>query len=200
MNLEFIWNIIITFWQFALVGALIIIGYIINLFDKHDKKIVGFKYEELPILQPIRIPTKDKGFFGAIWMWIMIRRNWTIVKDFKFELNGNKYVIPKNFVFDGASIPKYFSIWLSPTGVLLMGAIIHDYLYRYAKLLKADKKSTENISLKKADEIFRDINIEINGFYVLNYIAYFGLRIGGWWSWRKQRKINLQIPFNSFKK
>ena len=121
MNLEFIWNVIITFWQFTLVGILIIIGFIINLFDKHDRKIVGFKYEDLPTLKPIKIPTRDKGFFGAIWMWIITRRNWIIVKDFKFELNGDKYVIPEGFVFDGASIPKYFSVWLSSTGVLLNG-------------------------------------------------------------------------------
>ena len=33
------------------------------------------------------------------------------------------------------------------------------------------------ISQKKADEIFRDINI-VNGFYLMNYLAYWSLRLG----------------------
>lgn len=195
IDAHFIWSLALKFWQFTVVGILVIIGFVINIFDKHDREIVGFKYTDFPVLQPIRIPTKDKGFFSAIWMWIFGRRNWVLVKDFKFELEGTKYVVPKGFIFDGASIPKYFAMWLSPVGVLLMGGLIHDYMYKYECLLHADKKSAcKPIKLKRADEIFRDINIEINGFYVMNYVAYYGLRLGGWWPWRKHRKANLQIP------
>lgn len=187
-------DLMLKFWQFVVVAILVLIGFIINLFDKHDREIVGFHYEELPILQPIRIPTKDKGFWSALWMWIMGRRNWVVVKDFYFTLEGTKYVIPKGFIFDGASIPKYFAMWLSPVGVLLMGGLIHDYMYRYAHLLTADKKTAVPVKQKGADERFRDINIEINGFYVLNYVAYYALRVGGWYAWNSQRKINRQIP------
>jgi hypothetical protein len=38
-------------------------------------KKVEFSYEELPHMQPIRIPTKDKGFWGAIILWIMRCKN-----------------------------------------------------------------------------------------------------------------------------
>jgi hypothetical protein len=49
------------------------------------------------------------------------------------------------------------------------------------------------VDQKQADKIFRDINIEINGFYFLNYLAYWALRLGGWFAWNKHRKRNLKI-------
>ena len=70
--------------------------------------------------------------------------------------------------------------FLSPVGVLLIGGLVHDYAYKYATLLRQNKKDTMCvISQKKADEIFRDINIGVNGFYLMNYLAYWSLRLGG---------------------
>ena len=43
------------------------------------------------------------------------------------------------------------------------------------------------------DEIFRDINIEVNGFYLLNYLAYWALRVGGFVAWNKHRNVNAKI-------
>ena len=54
--------------------------------------------------------------------------------------------------------------------------------------------STVTLSQKRADEIFRDININVNGFYVMNYLAYYSLRLGGWVAWRGHRKTNAKIP------
>ena len=52
-----------------------------------------------------------------------------------------------------------------PVGVLLIGGLVHDYAYKYATLLRSDKEKTMGvITQKKADEIFRDINIGVNGF------------------------------------
>jgi hypothetical protein len=41
---------------------------------------------------------------------------------------------------------------------------------------------------KASDVIFRDINIQINGFRFLNYLAYWSLRVGGFVAWRGHRK------------
>ena len=134
---DFILDQAITWWQFTLVGILIIIGRIINLFDgKETGERIGFEYKEMPYMTPIAIATKGKGFWGAIWMWITGSRNWIIAKDFVFKINGVQYVIPKGFQFDGASIPKFLHTWLSPTGVLLMGGLVHDYAYKYESLKK----------------------------------------------------------------
>lgn len=198
--MDFIVDQLMRFWQFGVLAILIIVGFIINFVDKKfgknilDQRKFNFSYEELPHMRPIRIPTKDKGFWGAVWLWIMTVRNWTIMKDFHYTINGEKYVIPAGFTFDGASVPKFLASFLSPVGVLLIGGLVHDYGYKYKTLLKADKKSTCGEKDQKwMDETFRDINIQVNGFHFLNYLAYWALRIGGFVAWNGHRKRNAKI-------
>ena len=193
--MDYILDQLITWWQFTVVGVLIIIGWLINrLGIDQENDIIGFKYDAMPQLRPIAIPTKGKGFWSAIWMWLMGTRHWEVAADWSFTIQGNKYIIPQGFKFDGASIPKFLHTWLSPTGVLLMGGLVHDYAYKYETLLKLDKKKTMGkINQKKADQIFRDINIEQNGFHFLNNLAYWALRIGGFVAWNGHRKVNAKI-------
>jgi hypothetical protein len=49
------------------------------------------------------------------------------------------------------------------------------------------------VDQKRADQIFRDINIEVNGFYSMNYLSYWSLRIGGFVAWNGHRKRNAKI-------
>ena len=193
--MEFIVDQLVTWWQFTVVGILIILGFIINLFGvDQDDDIIGFEYSDMPKLKPLRIPTAGKGFWSAIWMWLTGTRHWEVAEDWNYKIGGESYVIPAGFKFDGASIPKFLHTWLSPTGVLLMGGLVHDYAYKYATFIKSNKKSTMgDIDHKKADEIFRDINIEQNGFHFLNKLAYWALRIGGFMAWNSHRKVNSKI-------
>ena len=174
------------------VIVILAIGFVMNLLGvDQDEDIVGFKYKEMPAMKPIRIPTDGRGFWGAIWAWFWEVRQWEIDKDWKFSVNGEEYVIPKGFQFDGASVPKFLGAWLSPIGILLMGGLVHDYLYKYTVLLKANKRSTsETFNQKQADQLFRDINIEQNGIHVLNWAAYLALRAGGFVAWNGHRKNN----------
>ena len=190
--MEILITLAMKFWQWSILIALIIIGFIINLFDKKVDNRVNFKYKDYPVMRPIRIATKGKGFFKMILMWILGTRHWEIAKDFEYELNGTKYIIPSGFKFDGASIPKFLHTFLSPVGVLLLGGLVHDYAYKYAAL-QPKKGALLLLDQKKADEIFRDINIEINGFYFMNYLAYWSLRVGGFMAWNKHRKVNAKI-------
>ncbi len=193
--MSFIIDQLITWWQFTVVGILIIIGWIINkLGVDQDEELIGFEYNVMPKLRPIPIPTAGKGFWGAIWMWLMGTRHWEVADDWAFRIGGEGYIIPQGFQFDGASIPKFLHTWLSPTGVLLMGGLVHDYAYKYETLLRSGQKETMGvIDQKKADEIFRDINIEQNGFHFLNNLAYWALRIGGFMAWNGHRKRNCKI-------
>ena len=195
---EFIKDQLIVWWQFTLVGIITIIGLIVNMFDGNkNKKCINFKYKDMPQMKPILIPTKGKGFFGALWMWLIGVRHWEITKDFHYSLGKDNFIIPKGFQFDGASVPKFLSAWLSPVGVLLIGGLVHDYAYKYQTLLKKGKKTvgpwllddpTDKLTQKQADVIFRDINIEQNGFVVMNYLAYWALRVGGFVAWNGHRK------------
>ena len=193
--MEFVVDQLVTWWQFTVVGVLILIGWVANMFGvDQEEELVGFSYKEMPHMQPIKIGTAGKGFWGAIWMWITGVRTWEIAKDWNFEVNGEKYVIPKGFVFDGASVPKFLASFLSPTGVLLIGGLVHDYAYKYTVLLKKGKKSTsEPMTQNEADQLFRDINIEQNGFHLLNNLAYWALVIGGFVAWNGHRKANCKV-------
>jgi len=181
------------FWQWSLLILFVIIGFIINLLDK-KKSNLKFSYDELPHLQPVKISTKGKGFWKGIIMWLTSTRNWVITKDWKYKIDGNEYVIPKGFQFDGASIPKFLRTFFSPVGVLLIGGLVHDYMYKYSALKSVQAKGALLlVDQKKADQIFRDINIEVNGFYFMNYLAYWSLRIGGFVAWNGHRKRNAKI-------
>ena len=67
--MDFIIDQLVTWWQFTIVGILIIIGWVINKFGvDQDEDIIGFKYVEMPQLKPLKIDTAGKGFWSAIWM------------------------------------------------------------------------------------------------------------------------------------
>ena len=192
--MEIIVTLATKFWQWSILIAVVIIGAIINFADKKAKTKLKFYYKGMPKLQPIPIKTKGKGFWKGIVMWLLTTRNWVLVDDWKYNINGQEYVIPEGFQFDGASIPKFLRTFFSPVGVLLIGGLVHDYAYKYKTLLKKNKKTTMgDLTQKQADEIFRDINIEINGFYLMNYLAYWSLRLGGFMAWNKHRKVNAKI-------
>ena len=185
-------ELLIDYWQFTLVGVIIIMAGAVNYFDKSVDTSITFTQAGMPNMEPIGIPTKGKGFWGAVYTWIMVTRTWRITKDFHFKIDGVAYVIPKGFVFDGASVPKFLRSWLSPMGVLLIGGLVHDFMYKYTILLQKGKKKSKSVSTQnEADKIFRDININVNGFRFINYLAYYALVIGGFAAWKGHRKNNL---------
>ena len=192
--MELIVSLVIKFWQWTILIAVVIIGAIINFTDKRKKPNLKFNFKGFPELQPIAIKTKGKGFWKGVAMWLLSTRNWEIKKDWKYNIDGTEYVIPAGFVFDGASIPKFLRTFFSPVGVLLIGGLVHDYAYKYKTLLQVNKKKTMGeLNQKRADEIFRDINIIVNGFYSMNYLAYWSLRIGGFVAWNGHRKRDAKI-------
>jgi len=193
--MELLITLAMKFWQWTILIAVVIIGAIINFTDKRKKPNLKFNFKGFPELKPLPIKTKGKGFWKGIAMWLLSTRNWEITKDWKYNIDGTEYVIPAGFTFDGASIPKFLRTFFSPVGVLLIGGLVHDYAYKYKTLLESNKKKTMgDLSQKKADEIFRDINIVVNGFYVMNYLAYYSLRLGGFVAWNGHRKRNAKIP------
>ena len=183
------------FWQWSILIAVVIVAATINHFDDNYGKVkTKFNYKGMPKLQPVPIATKGKGFWKAIVMWLLSTRNWVLTDDWKYNIDGKEYVIPAGFQFDGASIPKFLRTFFSPVGVLLIGGLVHDYAYKYKTLLEVNKKKTmDEITQARADEIFRDINVIVNGFYTMNYLAYWSLRIGGFVAWNGHRKVNAKI-------
>ena len=191
--MEILITLAMKFWQWSLLILFVIIGFAVNMIDRR-KSNLKFSYEEMPTLQPIPILTKKKGFWGAIVMWLLSTRNWVLTKDWKYKIDGTEYIIPKGFQFDGASIPKFLRTFFSPVGVLLMGGLVHDFMYKYTCCKPTSKKNPLLVvDQKRADQIFRDINIVVNGFYTMNYLAYWSLRLGGFVAWNGHRKRNAKL-------
>ena len=191
--MELLLTLATKFWQWSLLILFVIIGFAINLLDKR-KSNLKFNYMVMPHLKPVPIKTKGKGFWKGIVMWLLSTRNWELVQDFKYNINDVEYIIPVGFQFDGASIPKFLRTFFSPVGVLLVGGLVHDYMYKYTACKPVNKKDALLVvDQKRADQIFRDINIEVNGFYFMNYLAYWSLRIGGFVAWNGHRKRNAKI-------
>ena len=63
--MELLLTLAMKFWQWSLLILLVIIGFIINLLDKR-KSNLKFSYEEMPLLKPVPIKTKGKGFWKGI--------------------------------------------------------------------------------------------------------------------------------------
>lgn len=184
--MDIILELATTFWQWTIVIALILIGFVVSYFDGQGEERVGFTYDSMPKMSPLPIETKDKGFFKGVWMWLLGTRQWEIVEDWHYKLGDDEYVVPAGFQFDGASVPKFIATFLSPVGVLLMGGLVHDYAYKYAGLKKRAGDLVQ-LNQKESDIIFRDVCIEVNGFKVLNYLAYWTLRLAGFVAWNGHR-------------
>lgn len=86
------------------------------------------------------------------WLQISAWRDWiywTLLKDYSFDVwyegSSEKMVVPKWFMFEGASIPRIFRTLVGHpmTIKVLRAALIHDWLY-----------ITKKSSRKYADDVF----------------------------------------------
>ena len=158
------------------------------------------KVPEMPILKPIPIRTKGVPYWKALWRWLVTIRKWQLVADWHHELpDGKTVVIPAGFEFDGASIPRTFRWLLSPVGLLLIPGLIHDYAYLHDRLQVRDAAAglvaySPNAGRAHWDWLFRQVAIQVNGFTVINTLAWGALRIAGWVAWGKRRRMAAGEP------
>lgn len=100
---------------------------------------------------------------------------------------GTLYAIPRGFVSDGASVPRPLW-WLYPPfgGDYDRAVFLHDYLYQYAELCKG--KDAEHIDRETCDALFLEA-MEADKFRESGrWTVHKGVRLGGWWGWRKYRR------------
>ncbi len=154
---------------------------------------------DMPILTPVPIKTKNRTFCTRFYRWITYVRKWRVVENWHYTLaDGSVIVIPKNFVFDGASIPKPLWFLLSPTGLLLIPGLIHDFAYRYDYLwmVKNENGTTQyekyqhNAGRYYWDKLFKTVGQNVNGMKIINTLASTALFMAGGCAWEKNRKRN----------
>lgn len=110
--------------------------------------------------------------------------------------------IPLGFETDFASIP-WFARWLIKSwGRHTNPAVIHDYLYRGGKFADMHQVAPGQVPVgrrlrwvllpyptrKQADRIMLEGMDVMQVRWWRKWAIYYGLRLGGWWAWRKQQK------------
>jgi len=166
-------------------------------------KIVNIKDQSGDIHCPIMqaVPTKiENNWFLEIFKFFMFRRKWKIREDYCLwvpEL-ARWIFIPAYFIFDGASVPKLLNGIYSPTGMLLLGAVPHDFGYRYKGLFHIDHNGKiyfVEYSKKQLDHIFEILNTYESGMAKASYLATKLLGVVGylgWWGNRKKNKVLME--------
>ncbi|MCK5613311.1 DUF1353 domain-containing protein [Candidatus Pacearchaeota archaeon] len=145
----------------------------------------------MPKVQPLPIKTLHLKWYKAIWVWMTQPRRWKLLEDYVIEIPGYGFImVPAGFIFDGASIPRMFWTFLSPTGLLFIPGIFHDYGYKYNKLFSwvgTGYMANSGYSRKFWDDMFLHIANHINGMAPVNKTAWAAVRAGAWNVWRKYR-------------
>jgi len=154
---------------------------------------------EMPKLIPVTIQTKNQpSFLHKLVVFVTQTRQWELADNWTYKLNEEvTLVIEKGFVFDGASIPRIFWAILSPTGLLLIPGLIHDYGYRYDQIWKLEDDHQVSVYAQgngKAywDDLFKQVGNNVNEVGLVNLIAKLGVAWGGGDIWDGHRKRNNQ--------
>lgn len=95
-----------------------------------------------------------------------------LIENLEYQHKENfKFIIPKGFKTDLASIPRLFWSIVAPIGKHSLAAILHDFLYSEGFKL--------GISRKEADQIFYEAMLKSHVAKITAFILWFFVRIFG---------------------
>lgn len=105
--------------------------------------------------------------------------------------SGNWVYIDQGFPTDGNSRP-WFLGWVIPKfGRYTKAAVVHDKLYAHPWIYVSEKDESYRVDRKQADKIMREaLEVLKCATWRINFV-YYGLRVFGWWAWRKHRKRDI---------
>ena len=119
-------------------------------------------------------------------------RHWRLVESFAISLPtsvaNRPIVVPKNFVTDFASVPRYLWSLYPPWGRYGKAAIIHDYLY-----------SAGCFSRAHCDRIFLLVMQQCGTGTLNAYLLFHFVRLGGWRAWHAHRRGEDSTRIEEFK-
>ncbi len=152
-----------------------------------------------PVTKAIYNIAPKRVWYQKIVNFITYRRWFEVDADYVLwvPILGSYIFVPKTFLFDGASVPKILNSIFSPTGILLLGALPHDFGYRYEKLILIDEMTGElyirSFTKSELDEIFESLCVWESGFKKASAVAEKTLALAGSIGWRENRKKNSNL-------
>ena len=94
-----------------------------------------------------------------------------------YEDSDEVVKVPKGFITDGASIPKFaWSIIGSPMGKYSAAAVVHDFLYH-----------TKKYTRRKSDAIFLEAMKVLGVPWWKRKVMWLSVRLVAWISWNKRK-------------
>ncbi len=106
-------------------------------------------------------------------------RNWKLVKSFNYHFGSqhSRFIIkvPKEFITDFASVPRFLWGWIPYWGKWGKASVIHDYLYH-----------THQVERSIADAIFYEAMLVEGTNSKVARLMYYAVRLGGWLAWHKK--------------
>jgi hypothetical protein len=159
----------------------------------------------MPVTRNIPLDIKgQKSWWKKYWLWRNNLPHELLIEDFYQILpkECNSILgfsedielccfVPKNFLFNGASIPKRLTWIYLPNGILYIGAFFHDFMYSYGGLI-IFTIDTDLIFIKvdrsQADDLFYLINEDFNEFKTATKPALNALKLFGSFAWKNCRK------------
>lgn len=154
---------------------------------------------EMPKLQPFAIKTQKFSFFSKIWRLLFRKRQWQLIEDWQYMLpNKRVIIIPKGFIFDGSSYPAIVWLFYSPTGLLLIPVILHDFCFQYNYLwaVQDDRvfKLKQGNGFLNWSALIRQVGVERNELLLIDYLTWLICITFGWINWlvfQKKEKAEL---------
>jgi hypothetical protein len=102
------------------------------------------------------------------------------------EIDGALYVVPKGFITDLGSIPKWFRRYADISDESTLGFIIHDWLY-------GDTRTRHDIPRHHADLVLLDIITQCGQNFIERWLVYLAVACFGWISYRRPKAKLTQI-------
>ncbi|MEN6605901.1 MAG: DUF1353 domain-containing protein [Bryobacteraceae bacterium] len=111
-------------------------------------------------------------------------RDWRLVEEFEFasEVLERIVRVPRGFITDFASIPRFLWPLLPPTGTYGKAAVVHDMLYRHpACVAPACTWEEANLTLYEG-------MVALGVGWLTRHAIFWGVQLGGWATWDRYRQ------------
>lgn len=94
-----------------------------------------------------------------------------LTSSFRYYSSLGLVYVPKNFITDGASVPRIFWAIFSPFGCYFSAAVVHDMLY---------SPLNDEFTRSESDGIFLEAMQECNVPWCRRTLIYSAVRCAGW--------------------
>lgn len=115
------------------------------------------------------------------------RTHWILEEPivYQSDLLGEEVIVPAGFIYDGSSLPPWLkaipiiSFFVKDKIVYPGAAALHDFGYRFGVWPR-----------KTTDALYQEALLVEKAHPVRARLRYWGVRAGGWISWRRHRKAD----------